>query len=192
MQSGDPVDNAPVPNPGLVPLSSLIPGWKGQYIPSLVADVAHGLGLEQARLQGSQLLVVLRLRELSYDGICEKVRIVSGHQELEDAARVAKDAAIHWLAQRRSEVRPYGRWRPMQHQQPWPSAAPLWEGSPLPSYLVGLWDGTGYCAVEAAAAIMPTAPADPINTALIQQIDMRELTDWFADVARAAQTPPSA
>lgn len=186
------MDNAPVPDPDRVPLSTLIPGWKGEYVSGYVADVAHGLGLEQSRLQGSRLLVVLRLRELSYDGICEKIRIVSGHQELKDAAGVAKEAAIQWLAQRRSEVRPYGRWRPMQHQQSWPSAAPMWEGAPLPSYLVGLWDGTGYCAIEVAAAIMPTAPSDPINTALVQQIDMRELADWFADAARAAQMPPPA
>lgn len=186
------MDHAAIPDPHLIPLSTLIPGWKGQYIPRYVADVAHGLGLEQARLQGSQLLLVLRLRELSYDGIWQKIRIVSGHQELQDAAGVAKAAAIRWLAQRRSEVRPYGRWRPMQHQQPWPSTAPLWQGAPLPSCLAGLCDGTGYCAIEVAAAILPTAPADPINTALIQQIDMDELAAWFADVARAAQTPPSA
>ncbi|WP_313179854.1 hypothetical protein [Stenotrophomonas sp.] len=186
------MDYAPVSDRDRVPLSTLIPGWNGQYISRYVANVAHGLGLEQSRLQGSRLLVVLRLRELSYDGVCEKIRIVSGHQELKDAAGVAKEAAIQWLAQRRSAVRPYGRWRPMQHQQSWPSAAPQWDGAPLPSYLVGLWDGSGYCAIEVAAAIMPTAPADPINTALIQQIDMPELADWFADAARAPQASPSA
>ncbi|AWH29823.1 hypothetical protein [Stenotrophomonas sp. YAU14A_MKIMI4_1] len=186
------MDHASLSDPHLIPLSTLIPGWKGQYIPSYVADVTHGLGLEQVRLQGSQLLVVLRLRELSYDGIREKIRIVSGHRELKDAARVAKDAALRWLAQRSSEVRPYGCWRPMQDQQSWPSAATLWESVPLSSYLAGPWDGTGYCAIEVAAAILPTAPADPINPALIQQIDMHELADWFADVGRAAQTTPSA
>lgn len=42
-------------------------------------------------------------------------------------------------------------------------AAPLWQGNPLPSHLAAPWDGTGYGAIEVAAAILPTAPATPIT-----------------------------
>lgn len=167
---------------GRVPLSLAVPGWQGSLIPEAVEQVAKGVAIEQDRLRGSRFLVVLRLFDLDYSGILERIEIVSGHADVESAAAVAQMVGAQRLVELRRELDPEQKWKHAAADQigDWPKVAPAWQGKRLPGFADGFWDGVGWHALEVNVAIIPTDPDNPINIAVINTIDMMsEMVHWF-------------
>jgi len=170
---------------GRVPLSLAVPGWKGSLIPEAVEQVAKGVAIEQDRLRGSRFLVVLRRYELDYDGLCEWIEIVSGHEDVESAVAVAQMIGAQRLVELGRELDPKRRWKHASADRisRWPKVAPVWEGKRLPVFSDRLWDDVGWHALEVNVAIIPTDPDNPINLAVINTIDMMsETVHWFTEL----------
>lgn len=174
-------DDRPVRD-GLVPLSLVVPGWRGNLIREAVEKIAEGVAIEQNRLRGSRFLVVLRLHELDYTGILERIEIVSGHANVESAVVDAQMVGAQRLVELRPKLDPGQKWKhaPAHQIGNWPKVPPAWDGKRLPRFADRLWDGVGWHALEVIVAIIPTDPDHPINVGVIDAIDMMsETVAWF-------------
>lgn len=169
----------------LLPLSLAIPGWKGQLIPEAVVQAARGVALEQQRLRGSVFLVVIRVRELAYDGYYERLEIVSGHVDIDDAlAACQMKGSMQLVESGRSLDQNSKTWTHDGRASRWPAVAPKWRGRELPYFADRLTDGTGWNAVDINVAIVATHPECPIDGQFVETIGMTtELVNWFAQVA---------
>ncbi len=168
----------------LAPLSLAVPGWQGRMVPEAVAKIARGVAIEQERLRGGRLLVVVRRHELDHDGITEWIQIVSSHTDVQSAAAVAQHVGTQQLLEcvRRRDPKCVWTAQPPSARE-WPAEPPCLEGTPLPGFIERRWDGLGWGAVEIAVAIFPTDPDKPINAPLMHAIGlMSETASWFEGV----------
>lgn len=151
--------------PGLISLATVVEGWDHWIIPEAAAAVARGVAVEQARLRGSHVLVLLDWSELDYDGILDGLSIHSGHMDVTVAEGVAKQAAderfesmfarLDWKSAARKQF-PKTRMCP---------DAP--EARVRTVYNRRVWDGVGWNALEVRARLWSSDFVSPIDSALI-------------------------
>jgi hypothetical protein len=169
----------------MVKLSEAVPGWPGEMTRDAVDRTRRGVELENARLRGSQFLIVTRIYQLDYEGIVEEVIIEGGERDLSAAIAAAQTIGAQRLV---DEGLKHSRdSRPWSHEQArrhWPEHAPRWEDRALPVFSDRLADHSGYNAIEVAVAVIPTDPQTPINGALVEAVGLSwELHWWFDRVA---------
>jgi len=173
----------PAPLADMAPLSEAVPGWEGSLIREAVERTARGVAIEQERLRGSLFLVVTRLYELDLDGSVETITIEGGHADLNGALAQAQRVCSERLVAEGLKHVEVPEWRHNRPCHRWPKVALRWNGKELPVFSDRLSDGTGWKAIEVAAAVIPTKPDTPINIDVINTIDMTyETVRWFEEV----------
>lgn len=151
--------------PGLVSLATVVAGWDHWIVPEAAAAVARGVAVEQARLRGSRVLVLLDWSELDYDGLLDGLAIHSGHQDITVAEKVAKDAA----EARFESMLEHLRWKDAAAEQvPGSKMYPDPSSPRLRSvYSRRIWDGVGWNALEVRARLWSCDGENPIDSELI-------------------------
>jgi hypothetical protein len=150
---------------GLVSLATVIPGWDYWIVSDVATTVARGVEIEQARLRGSGVLVLLDWTELHYDGIGHALAIHSGHADVTVAESIARQAA----GDRFDSLLDRLDWKSAAVERV-PSAS-TWPDSPdsrMRTFLErSVWDGVGWCALDIRVRLWTCDPERPVDGDLI-------------------------
>lgn len=69
-----------------IPLSNLVPSWKGQLIPEAYAAVEKGLRHQRARFLFDRYIVISMVHSLGYDDFCSCLYLDDGLTTVEESA----------------------------------------------------------------------------------------------------------
>jgi hypothetical protein len=168
----------------MLPLSHAIPGWEGSLIREAVERVALGVQREKQRLIGSRYLVVVRIDELDYDGLSQRIEIVSGHTDLSEALARAQSVGAERIVTEGRRLDPERKWKhTVPGDQP-PNTLPGRARRVLPGFFDALWDGVGWNKLTVNVAVHQGNPQDPLDAEFTKAVNMTpELVHWFSEVA---------
>jgi hypothetical protein len=149
-----------------IPLSNLVPAWRGDYTPEAYAAVEKGLRHQRARFLLERYLVISFVFALDYDGCFDHIYFDAGFRNPEDAAitcpRVLKHRMQEALIRAGTATM---NWHTMKDQI---------SRDFSPRIDVMAWekrgDGSGYNAVTVYVGVLEMTPGDPLTGADLEAI----------------------